>query len=374
LAKHKKKVQQATNYSEYSRENVASYHKKNRGRKVRRALGRTILTAFVCVVALVGVVAYAWLNNLSSRMAVSSEEQAKLNEVLVETEAPGDPYYVLLLGCDGRSGETDYRSDTIILARVDPQEKKVTMLSIPRDTMITYKGSTMKINAAHYYDGPSGSVAAVSELCGVNISHYIEVNFNDFKKVVKAVGTVTVDVDVAIDDPQHFEDIYIPTGVQELDADEAMAYCRSRNFPDGDYTRMRHQRTFLTALMKKVTSSDPVTIVSFINSFADVVTTDLTATECASMAIQLQGIDTENNVYTAHAPSTTQTIDGVSYVIVDETSLAQMMEVIDSGGDPSTVQNDPYAASAQDADEQDDTTTDGTATTDGTTTDSTTGY
>ena len=76
----------------------------------------------------------------------------ELQSVLVDQAAPEEPFYMLLLGCDGRPGESAYRSDTIILVRVDPVNKTVTMLSIPRDTMVTYKGSTMKINAAHFYE------------------------------------------------------------------------------------------------------------------------------------------------------------------------------------------------------------------------------
>ncbi len=91
---------------------------------------------------------------------------------------------MLLLGTDGRPGKTAYRTDSIILARIDPTGKQVTLISVPRDTKVEYKGSTMKINAVFTYgasDDGSGAeemVQAVNELCGVEISQYAEINFD----------------------------------------------------------------------------------------------------------------------------------------------------------------------------------------------------
>ena len=81
------------------------------------------------------------------------------------------------------------------MARVDPIHKRVTMLSIPRDTRVLWKGSYMKINAVHYYDGANGMVQVVNELCGVHIAHYAEVNFDGLAGITDALGGVTVNVE-----------------------------------------------------------------------------------------------------------------------------------------------------------------------------------
>ena len=91
---------------------------------------------------------------------------------------------MLLLGTDGRPGESSYRSDTIMLARVDPVSKKVTLVSIPRDTMVTINGKRQKINAAHAIGGAEGVTKAISTLCGVDISHYAEVARAQAEKVL----------------------------------------------------------------------------------------------------------------------------------------------------------------------------------------------
>ena len=343
----KRNKQQASDFEAYSRENVIRYHKKDRRRKFRKHFLRTFVIVLVLLVATAGVAGALWVKSLQDRMTGTIALDEELQSVLVDQAAPEEPFYMLLLGCDGRPGESAYRSDTIILVRVDPVNKTVTMLSIPRDTMVTYKGSTMKINAAHFYDGPAGSVAAVSELCGVPISHYAEVNFEDFAIIVDAVGGVEVDVDTTIDDP-HLPGIYIEPGLQTLSGEEAMAYCRSRYFADGDYSRMRHQRTFLTALMGKVLSADPVTLVNLINSFADVVSTDMSLDQIVSLAYSMQGINIEEDVHTAHVPSYPAMVDEVSYVIAYDDQLAEMMEVIDSGGDPSAEEASEYEESESD--------------------------
>ena len=88
---------------------------------------------------------------------------------------PGEPFNILLLGADGRKGETAYRSDTIVVAHVDPQQKKVWMLSIPRDTRVLIPGhGYQKINAAHSFGGPPLTIKVVKEFTGLPIEHYMD--------------------------------------------------------------------------------------------------------------------------------------------------------------------------------------------------------
>ncbi|CDD78428.1 cell envelope-related function transcriptional attenuator common domain protein [Cryptobacterium sp. CAG:338] len=88
-----------------------------------------------------------------------------------------------------------------ILARVDPKEKEVTLISIPRDTQVDIPGhGTQKINAAYAFGGASLAVDTVSELAGVPISHYAEIDFDGFKAVVDALGGIEVDVPMEIND------------------------------------------------------------------------------------------------------------------------------------------------------------------------------
>ncbi|WP_130811613.1 LCP family protein [Olsenella sp. Marseille-P4559] len=334
----------------YSRNNVERYSKRCRRHRLRRSVARGVVAALVVMLVGGGVAFARWISSVQSRMnngqVITPELEQSLSAATDgnEPSTPNDPYYVLLLGTDGRPGETDYRADTIILARIDPPNKRVTLLSIPRDTMVEWKGTTMKINGVHTYDGAAGMVQIVSEKCGVPISHYAEISFDGLATLTNAMGGVTVDVDQSMKDTENFDVVTeLQPGVQTLDGEEALFYCRCRHFPDGDYTRMHHQRSFIKAMLNQLLSTnDPTKIVNLVDATADVITTDLSVSEIVSLASEMVGMDTENDIYAAYAPSEPKDVNGVSYVVADWDALAEVMKVIDAGKDPSSFNADQH--------------------------------
>ena len=330
----------AAGTSPFSRTQAEGYHKRRKRVFRKQVVVRSLLgvLATVFVAALVG--AGIWYANVQAQLNNSQVITAELRQTLQEPSAPSDPYYVLLLGTDGRPGETEYRADSIILARVDPIHKRVTMLSIPRDTRVLWKGSYMKINAVHYYDGANGMVQAVNELCGVHIAHYAEVNFDGLAGITDALGGVTVNVEQYMRDTENFSDVVeLYPGVQKLNGAQALFFTRVRYaFADSDYTRMRHQRTFIKAMIAQILNTgDPVAIANTVNSTASMVITDLSVSDIISLGTQMIGMNTDKDIYTAYVPSEGTEIDGQSYVIADEDALAKMMKVIDVGDDPSSL-------------------------------------
>lgn len=328
--------------SEYSRENVERYHRKVASKGLKKGIVFGIVALIVAGLAIGAIAAIRWYRSLNERLQDQTVITEDLRAVLSEPPAPSDPYYVLLLGTDGRAGEEDFRADTIILVRVDPPNKRLTMLSIPRDTHVYYKGSEMKINAAHFYDGPAGMITAVQDLTGVQIAHYAEVNFDGLADITDALGGVWVDVDEYMYDDENFHHIVsLDPGYQRLNGEAALFYCRCRKFYDGDYTRMRHQREFIKAIIKQVLDNpDPLTLFNVVDKCADMVTTDLSASEIISLASEFRGIDVDNNIYTAHAPSFAAMLGEISYVFVSQWQLDELMAIIDRGEDPSAYMED----------------------------------
>ena len=328
--------------SEYSRNNVERYHKRAARKGVRKGVVAVIVVALLAALGGTAFAAVNWVKSLDERLHNEEVVDDELRAVLTEPAAPSDPYYVLLLGTDGRAGEEDFRADTIILVRVDPPNKRLTMLSIPRDTHVYYKGSEMKINATHFYDGPAGMITAVQDLTGVQIAHYAEVNFDGLADITDALGGVWVDVDEYMYDDENFHHIVsLDPGYQRLNGEAALFYCRCRKFYDGDYTRMRHQREFIKAIIKQVLDNpDPLTLFNVVDKCADMVTTDLSASEIISLASEFRGIDVDNNIYTAHAPSFAAMLGEVSYVFVSQWQLDELMAIIDRGEDPSAYMED----------------------------------
>ncbi len=344
--RRKKAVQQSSRTSSntanriYSRENVGRYSERARSRRRGKIIRRSILCAVLVLFLSAGTAAALWFNSVVSRLNNSSVIDDDLRAVLSDADVTTEPFYMLLLGTDGRPGEENYRADTIILARIDPTEKQVTLISIPRDTMITYNGETMKINAAHTYDGAAGMVTAVEELCGIDIAHYAEISFDGLVELVDALGGVEVYVPDRVDDSKA-GDVVIETGLQTLDGEAALTFCRSRAYVDGDYTRMRHQRIFVAALANTILNEmDATDLPSVIESVADMVATDLSVSDILSLANAMRGLDTDE-IWTANIPShadETTYVDGVSYVFVYEDQLAEMMERVDAGEDPEGTQ------------------------------------
>ena len=323
----------------YSRENVGRYAERARQRRRGRVVRRGILVGILGVL-LVGVVAAgAWVTNLMSRLNDGEVITSDLLATLVDSDVARDPFYMLLLGTDGRPGEETYRTDSIILARVDPIEKQVTLISIPRDTRYVYQGSTVKINSVFSYGGADDMVEAVNDLCGVEISEYAEINFDGMKALVDAVGGIDIYVPEGdeVDDPEAGP-VAIESGQQHMDGEAALTFSRARHqFADGDYTRMRHQRMVLGALAEKILNNlDIATVPALMNQLADMVKTSLQVSDIVSLINAMRGMDV-NSMYSANIPSWAGEdtyINGQSFVVVYEDKLEEMMERVDAGEDP----------------------------------------
>lgn len=325
----------------YSRENVTRYSERARQRRRGKVIRRGILCG-VLAVLLVGVgAAGAWFMRITGNLTGNGFINSGVLQILNDSDVAREPFYMLLLGTDGRPGEEVYRSDSIILARVDPVEKRAALISIPRDTKVVYKGETMKINATHAVDGPEGVVSAVNQLCfggEQKISQYAEINFEGMQKLIDAVGGIDINATEGVDDPEHL-DIKIEPGFQHMDGATALTYARARyQYADGDFTRMRHQRQVLGALASKILNDlDPTTVMGTVESLSEVVITTLSVQDILAVANAMRGMDVEQDMYVANIPSyanASTMVNGVSYVFVYEDQLVEMMARVDAGENP----------------------------------------
>lgn len=325
----------------YSRDNAAYSAKE--ARKADRGKRMLIGAACALVAVIIGCgAAFAlFVNKVNSEFqsGKTAEEIEAIEGALADRTNLSDPFYMLLIGSDARKGDTEMgqRSDTCIVARVDPKKNAVTLISIPRDMKITYKGSEMKFNAAYSYGGTAGTIKAASELLGVDISHYAEVSFESLVELVDAVGGVEVDVPTRIDDWMA-GDVVIEAGPQTLDGEAALVFARSRQYADGDFTRTSNQRLLVEALAKKVLSAPVSQMPSVIEGAAKCVTTDLSLTEIVSLAAAFVDGDGDLTMYSAMVPSVFGTEEDAAYVLVEKDGLRSMMAIVEQGGDPNTAE------------------------------------
>ncbi|MDR1615482.1 MAG: LCP family protein [Syntrophomonadaceae bacterium] len=198
----------------------------------------------------IGVAAYID-KNTSAEPVLSEAVQEKEEEIATPLDINGPRINILALGVDMRNGEEHSRSDVMILASIDPDLKKVALVSIPRDTQVTLKGSEEKICAANFYGGPEYAVSTVENLMGIKIDHYILADFQAFENIIDIIGGVTIDIPQRMYKPS--EGINLQPGEQQLlNGHDALAYVRFRDYATGDIERTQHQQMFLTALAEEM--------------------------------------------------------------------------------------------------------------------------
>lgn len=341
--------QQASSRAEGAERYVAQRKEQSaRGKVVRR-----IVTAVAVILALVvGVVAWFTLD-VNERLAQGLDQN--LRNVLADIN-PDEPFYMLLLGVDKDNIRTDawgddqanFRADTIILARVDSPNKTITLVSIPRDTLVDMgEYGEQKINTAYSFGGPAYMVECVSKLTGVRIAHYAELDFEQFVSIVDIIGGIEVTLPIPVYDMQ-YACVDLPAGTQTLDGGQALGLCRTRHAYDayggGDFYRSANQRMVIAAIVRKVLASDPATLTSTVSQVAESVTTDLGVAEIVSLATQFRNLDTDKGVFAGQLPTTSEYINGGWYEIVDEDSLSAMMMRVNQGLPPYADDSEDFTA------------------------------
>ncbi|KEK25445.1 polyisoprenyl-teichoic acid--peptidoglycan teichoic acid transferase TagU [Bacillus gaemokensis] len=207
-----------------------------------------------------GVYAYSIYSSVSSTLDKvhkpldRDHSKKRTEEVKVEDSKPVS---ILLMGADERAGDQG-RSDSLMVITLNPKQKSMKLLSIPRDTYteIVGKGKKDKINHAYAFGGLNMSVNTVENFLNTPIDYYIEVNMEGFKDIVDAVGGVDVNNDLDFtQDHTHFA-----KGNIHLNGEEALKYTRMRKKdPRGDFGRQMRQRQVLQAVISKGASFSSLT-------------------------------------------------------------------------------------------------------------------
>lgn len=181
-------------------------------------------------------------------------------------DTPGTNW--LIVGSDSRKGlsrsdqrklatgrAAGRRTDTMMLLHIaDSDEGQTTLLSLPRDSYVPIPGKgSNKLNAAFALGGPKLLVRTVEKATDLHIDHYAEIGFNGFVGMVDAVGGVDLCIKQSMRDPK--AGLNLKAGCQELDGPQALGYVRTRASARADLDRVKRQRQFFSALVKKSTGA-----------------------------------------------------------------------------------------------------------------------
>ncbi len=299
--------------------------------KKGRSLWFWILLIVCFLVAAIGGAIFA------SSGLLDKPEEPKKTEIAAEEPLlkAQDKATIMIMGVDERADDVG-RSDTLMIATIDPEKDRVALLSIPRDTRIRIKGYGYdKINAAFAYGGERLTQNTVESFLGLDIDHYVIINTQAFVKIIDAVGGIDVDVEKRMyyedpwdDDGGLIIDLY--PGKQHMDGKTAITYVRYRD-EEGDIGRIKRQQKFMQACLDKFTSPSIITsLPSVVSEIIDSVRTDLSLRQILEFAGTLKEAK-EYGMRTEMVPGRPLYIDGISYWIPDieslRTSIANTLDV-----------------------------------------------
>lgn len=251
--------------------------------------------------------------------------QQKEDEMLVAK----DKAIVMIMGVDQREDDVG-RSDTLMVAAIDPKKDQASLLSIPRDTRVKIKGYGYdKINAAYAYGGRRLTQSTVEDFLGVRMDHYIIINTQAFQKIIDAIGGVDIEVEKRMyyedpwdDDGGLVIDLY--PGKQHMDGKTAVTYVRYRD-EEGDIGRIARQQKFMRAVMDQVTSPSILPkIPSIIAEIVGSVETDLSVRQMIEFAGSLKNAQ-KHGLHAEMVPGRPLYIDEISYWIPDILGLRQTL-------------------------------------------------
>ncbi|TDC68588.1 LCP family protein [Streptomyces hainanensis] len=287
-----------------------------RGRKKPKPRWRRVLLwtsgslAFL-VLAAAGAV-YFYIEHLNGN--IESDDLNLGNSRLDRATPNADgqvPLNILLLGSDSREGgnqalgggsEGGERADVQLLMHASADRSNITLISVPRDTMITipectdpetgevYPESYDRINASLGHGGPGCTVATWEEMTGIPIDHFMMLDFEGVVSMADAVGGVPVCVDANVADPESH--LRLPAGDNVVEGEQALQWLRTRHaFGDGgDVGRTRGQQMYLSNMADELQGSTSLTNPGELMALAEAATNALTVDNDLASVQDLYGL------------------------------------------------------------------------------------
>ncbi|MGL9956508.1 transcriptional regulator LytR [Enterococcus sp. DIV1368f] len=293
----------------------------SKGKKIFAIIFGIILVLFLAVVGM-GAKLY-WDVSKSMDKTYETVERSKKSQVNLNNK---EPFSVLLLGIDtGDDGRVEQgRSDTTIVATVNPRDKQTTLVSLARDTYVDIpgQGKQDKLNHAYAFGGASLAMDTVENYLNIPINHYVSINMAGLKELVNAVGGIEVNNNLTFS--QDGYDFTI--GKISLDGEQALSYSRMRyEDPNGDYGRQERQRKVIEGIVQKVLSLNSVSnYQEILTAVSDNMKTDLSFDDMKKIALDYRSAF--GKVKQDQLQGTGFMQYGVSYQRVDEQELNRVQQ------------------------------------------------
>ncbi len=316
-----------------------------------------------CALAAVAVLSSCSCSQQSSSSSSKSEKPEVSTEASVSssTSISKDPFYLLIVGNDSRTGTSEIgkeqyadgtaRSDTIMLTRVDPTTHKITLVTIPRDTKAYLEdGSPYKINETYHQSGMDGLLKAVEDLTGVRPKYYLDTTFVGFEDIVNAIGGISMYVpfNQSMDDIVSGNLIEFPAGDQTLDGAQALVFARERKAygragaSNEEACRQTNDRAIMRTIMQKIMAAGDGA-EALVKATYPFVKTNMSLEELTAYVKDFTANSGQVSFLDGTGPYDGD-VDGEAGVWLatrDEDTWREIIAVVDRGEDPNTVLQAP---------------------------------
>ena len=264
---------------------------------------KVVLSLLAVLVILVGTV-LGFYQHVKNKIYI--EKEPSISKSDTEFQEVKGITNVLLIGVDARDLDEPCRSDSMIIATIDNNNKKVKLTSLFRDTLVDIPGhGEAKLNSAYMLGGPELLLETVKETYNISIDKYIIINFWGFEAIVDYIGGIEVDVkDYQLEELNKYigestggNDCPVEeAGVQTLNGKQALSYARIRYNVGDEYERTDRQREVIFKVVEKLQNTKPSKYLGIMNTMLEYIKTNIDPLEALNMAYtiyKLPSLDVE---------------------------------------------------------------------------------
>lgn len=247
-----------------------------------------------------------------------------------------DNISVLIMGVDEsdireKSYGSATRTDALLLATINKNDKSVKLVSIPRDSRVYIKsrGKQDKITHAHVFGGVDSTIDTVENFLNVPVDYYVKFNFKSFINIVDSLGGIDVNVPVEFTEQNSKDEpnaIHLKKGLQHLNGEEALALARTRHI-DSDYMRGQRQQLILEAIAEKALSINSINkIEDLLDAVDHDLKTNLTFDDIMTITKNMMGSSLRMDKLQVKGDD--KYINGIYYYVPEEKSVQDISKTL----------------------------------------------
>ena len=240
-------------------------------------------TAVICLLVAIAIAVtgvYGYVYSLSGKVQKAELEKHYRDEVVQN----GYVKNILLIGLDKAEGGVS-RSDSMMLLSINSVKRTLKLTSFMRDMWVSIPNHyNAKLNAAYAYGGAQLTVDTIESNFGINIDHFVLVDFDMFEQIIDSLGGVTVDItenEAAF--LRNHTRVKVPAGTNTLSGEYALIYSRIRKL-DSDFNRTQRQRKVMTAIIEKAKKTNPLELASMLSDIMPLIVTDIDQEDMSALA------------------------------------------------------------------------------------------